>query len=108
MPDDATEPPHPTDPTTIEIDRSDVENLLSRFHVRLLDSDNSVTEHDVTVSRVDWERFGTGFRTPEALVEASMRFLLEREPKEQILSAFDLGQIPRYFPSYTRDIAPPS
>ena len=108
MPDDATEPPHPTDSTTIEIDRRDVENLLSRLHVRLLDSDGSFTDHDVTVSRVDWERFGADFRTPEALVEASMRFLLEREPKEQIMSAFDLGQIPRYFPSYTRDIAPPS
>jgi len=108
MPDDATETPEASAPTTIEIDRSDVENLLSRFRVRLVDSDGSVTEHDVTVSRVDWERFGSEFRTPEALVEASMRFLLEREPKEQILSAFDLGQIPRYFPSYTRDIAPPS
>lgn len=108
MPDDATKPPHPAGTTEIEIERSDVENLLSRFHVRLVDSDDSVTEHDVTVSRVDWERFGTDFRTPEALVEASMRFLLERETKEQIMSAFDLGQIPRYFPSYARDVGSPS
>jgi hypothetical protein len=100
MPDDAT------DATTIEISRNDVEHVLSRFEVRLTDGDGSTTEHDVTVSRADWERFGAGFRTPEALVEASFRFLLDREPKEQILSAFDLGQIPRYFPSYGRDITP--
>ncbi len=107
MPDNATDPPPPPGTTRIEIDRSDVENLLSRLHVRLTD-DGSQTEHDVTVSRADWERFGEGFSTPEALVEASMRFLLEREPKEQIMAAFDLGQIPRYFPSYARDIVPPA
>lgn len=104
MPDDATEPPHSADATEIEIVRSDVENLLSRFHVRLVDGDDSVAEFDVTVSRVDWERFGAGYRTPEELVHATMRYLLEREPKEQILGTFDLGQIPRYFPSYARDI----
>ena len=97
------------DPTTtaIAIDRSDVENVLSRFHVRLTDGDGTSTEHDVTVSRAEWERFGVGYRTPEELVEASFRFLLEREPKEQILAAFDLGQITRYFPSYPHDIVPP-
>lgn len=97
-------PDDPSAPTSIEIARSDVENLLSRFHVRLTDGDGSSTEHDVTVSRAEWERFGTGFRTPEELVEASFRFLLEREAKEQILAAFDLGQITRYFPSYSHDI----
>ena len=94
----------PSAPTSIEIARSDVENLLSRFHVRLRDADGTSTEHDVTVSRAEWERFGSGYRTPEELVEASFRFLLEREPKEQILAAFDLGQITRYFPSYPHDI----
>lgn len=102
MPGDAT------NVTTIEITRDDVENLLSRFHVRLIDDDDSETEHDVTVSRADWEQFGGGYRTPEALVEASFRFLLEREPKEQIMASFDLAHIPRYFPSFARDIAPSS
>ena len=97
----------PSAPTSIEIARSDVENLLSRFHVRLTDGDGTSTEHEVTVSRAEWERFGTGYRTPEELVEASFRFLLERESKDQILGTFDLGQITRYFPSYPRDIVSP-
>ena len=80
--------------------------MLSRLHVRVTDRDGSSTEHDVTVSRADWERFGVGYRTPEALVEASFRFLLDRESKEQILGAFDLGEITRYFPSYAHDIVP--
>jgi len=108
MPDDATQAGSPAGTTAMEITRTDVENLLSRFHVRLTDDDGSTSEHDVTVSRGDWERFGVGFRTPESLVEASMRFLLEREAKEQIMGAFGLGQIPSYFPSYVRDIAPPA
>lgn len=101
MPDDAT------DTTTIEISRSDVENMLSRFTVRLTGADGSSTEHEVTVSRVDWERFGGSYRTPEALVEESFRFLLDREPKEQIRGSFGLGQIPQFFPSYARDISSP-
>lgn len=94
--------------TRIEIARSDVENVLSRFEVRVHDPDGSTSEHDVTVSRADWERFGVGYRTPEALVEASFRFLLKREPKEQILCSFDLGQIAGFFPSFPRDIAAPA
>ena len=60
----------------------------------------------VTVSRAEWERFGTGYRTPEELVEASFRFPLDREMKEQIPRSFGLGQIGQYFPSYEREIEP--
>jgi hypothetical protein len=38
--------------------------------------------------------------TPEALIEASFAFLLEREPKEAILARFELPVIERYFPEY--------
>lgn len=96
-----------TEPTSIDIDRTDIENLVSRFHVRLRDDDGSTSEHVVTVSRAEWERFGTGYRTPEELVEASFRFLLDRETKDQILGSFGLGQIKLYFPSFEREIAPP-
>lgn len=37
---------------------------------------------------------------PAELVEASFRFLLDREPKESILARFDLSLIARYFPEY--------
>lgn len=93
-----------TDATQISLTRTDVENVLSRFRVRLTDADGSSTEHEVTVSRAEWERFGAVYRTPEELVEASFRFLLEREPKDQILGSFGLGQIEDYFPSYGREI----
>lgn len=41
---------------------------------------------------------------PAHLVESSIRFLLDREPKESIMSQFDLDVIARYFPDYASAI----
>jgi len=62
------------------------------------------SHHLVTVWPSDVERYAPG-AAPEALVEASFRFLLEREPKEAILARFDLPVIERYFPEYPSLIA---
>ena len=48
-------------------------------------------------------RYG-GEDQPERLIQASFEFLLEREPKEAILSEFELPVIERYFPEYPREI----
>lgn len=61
--------------------------------------DGSSTAHTVAVdtevpSGVD----------PADLVAAAFRFLLDREPKESILSRFDLSVIERYFPEYPQRI----
>jgi hypothetical protein len=37
---------------------------------------------------------------PSRCVEAAMMFLLDREPKEAILSAFDMRVVRRYFPDF--------
>lgn len=37
---------------------------------------------------------------PEKVVEASIRFLLDREPKESIMTRFDLDVIVQFFPDY--------
>jgi hypothetical protein len=60
----------------------------------------TVTEHRVTVTAADLARLDPGAATPDALVGRSFRFLLEREPKESILGAFDLTVIGRYFPEW--------
>jgi hypothetical protein len=61
------------------------------------------TVHDVTVTPDDVTRYAPG-TTPERLVQASFEFLLEREPKEAILSRFALPVIERYFADYPRRI----
>jgi hypothetical protein len=62
-----------------------------------------VTQHRVMLREPDYQRLA-GEATPEALVEESFRFLLEREPKEAILRRFDLMVIGNYFPEYEREI----
>jgi hypothetical protein len=64
----------------------------------------SQTQHTVTVDEEDYRRLTGGQVTPATLVEASFRFLLEREPKESILRSFNLMVIQRYFPEYERTI----
>jgi hypothetical protein len=92
----------------IEVSRVDVEQFLSRFHVRVVD-DVTATEHDVTLSRADHERLAGRYPSPEAFVRACFEFLLEREPKESILDAFDISQIATYFPEFeTQILRPPS
>jgi hypothetical protein len=74
-----------------------------RFDVTVREGD-ATTEHDVTVYEANLERLGAG-RSPEAFVSACFAFLLEREPKESILSSFDVAVIDRYFPEFEREIA---
>ena len=61
------------------------------------------TMHDVTVTDQHIARYAPG-ATPERLLEASFEFLLAREPKEAILTRFDLPVIEGYFPEFARTI----
>jgi len=70
------------------------------FRVIIIGGDGSSTEHQVTLKEADYRRLTGGRVRPERLIEESFRFLLEREPKESILSRFDLTVISRYFPEY--------
>ncbi len=63
------------------------------------------SRHWVTVSKNDYRDLTGGKLSPERLVESSFEFLLEREPKESILSRFDLSVISRYFPEFKRRIS---
>ena len=74
-----------------------------RCHVTIGD-DLGATHHEVRLTQADLRRLAHGSVDPVALVTASFRYLLEREPRESILSAFDLPVIERYFPSYPTDI----
>ncbi len=68
------------------------------FHVTV-EEGVSCTTHHVTVTPDDVERYASG-ASAERLVEASFWFLLEREPKESILSRFKLPVIEQYFSDY--------
>ena len=58
---------------------------------------NSTTKHLVRLTNADLKKFGGADVDAEKLLEASFRFLLEREPNTSILPAFELPLISRYF-----------
>lgn len=66
--------------------------------------DTSETRHRVTMSRELAERLGGGVFDAEQCLDAAFRFLLDREPKEQILGRFDVGVISLYFPEFAREL----
>lgn len=86
-------------PAKIEVEKIDA----THFRVRVVES-GSESKHQVTLDPQDYARLAGGIGKPEELIRKSFEFLLEREPKESILSRFDLSVISRYFPEYEREI----
>lgn len=64
----------------------------------------SETSHEVTLAESDYELLGAGYSSPEEFIRACFEFLLSREPKESILSRFDVTAISRYFPEFENEI----
>ncbi|HUG07676.1 MAG TPA: hypothetical protein VMP13_02060 [Acidimicrobiia bacterium] len=68
-----------------------------------IDETSSTSTHLVTATAKHVELL-CGDCDPAHLVEASIRFLLDRETKEAIMSQFDLDVIAQYFPDYASSI----
>jgi hypothetical protein len=69
------------------------------FDVAVRDS-VSESRHRVMVPAAITARWAELGAEPATGVEAAMSFLLDREPKESILAAFDIDVIRRYFPEF--------
>ncbi|MCZ6598750.1 MAG: hypothetical protein O7B99_14025 [Planctomycetota bacterium] len=83
---------------TIEVTRIDPKT----FRVSVREA-KSTTVHEVTVTPEQASEYG-GEADPVRLVKAAFEFLLEREPKESILSTFELPVIERYFREFPAEI----
>jgi hypothetical protein len=57
------------------------------------------SRHQVTLTQAQLQQLCPG-KSAEECLEASFRFLLDREPKEAIMAKFDISVISRYFPEY--------
>jgi hypothetical protein len=80
---------------------SDKDSIV--YRVEVIEEDSKTT-HKVELNRDDYQNFTDGKITPEELVQCSFEYLLDREPKESILSSFNVSVISRYFPEYAREI----
>jgi hypothetical protein len=67
-----------------------------------IEEGGSKTSHQVTLAADFSAKFSL---TPEEVVRRSFEYLLDREPKEAILSSFSIpGTISRYFPDFENEI----
>lgn len=90
--------------TAIEISRlDDGASDPLRFLVVVRDGAGE-TRHLVSMSRRTFERLSGGLWSAEQCLDAAFRFLLDREPKEQILAHFDVSVISLYFPEFEREL----
>lgn len=71
-----------------------------------IDDGRGSSAHDVTVASEDAIDLAAAADQAdvERLVYETIAFLLEREPKESILRAFDLTVVGRYFPEFEAEI----
>jgi len=61
-------------------------------------------EYNVSLDNEYWQDLTGGKIAKEELIKKSFEFLLEREPKESILSRFNLRVINQYFPEFEEEI----
>jgi hypothetical protein len=87
----------------IEIEETGEEDGRLQFVVTVAEAGDTSTHH-VTLSKDDYERWGTNSSDPAGFIRRCFEFLLEREPKESILSRFDVSDIRSYFPEFDREI----
>lgn len=77
-------------------------NLGWHFDVAL-NEPTGPTFFKVTMDKDFLTRIGANFH-PEKVIEKSFEFLLEREPKEKILSEFDITVISNYYPEFIPEL----
>ena len=65
-----------------------------------IEEKSSSSKHTVTLDDSYYQHLTAGKITKEELIKKSFEFLLEREPKEAILSKFNLRVIKNYFPEF--------
>ena len=87
----------------IVVQAVDSNDRILKFKVEVIEGDSQTT-HRVELNRDEYQNLTDGKIAPEELIQCSFEFLLEREPKESILSSFNISVISSYFPEYAREI----
>lgn len=90
-------------PPVITVDVVDDRSDPVRFSVRVAEG-RGESRHEVTASKSDLARLAKAGEPAADFVRRCFEFLLAREPKESILSRFDVSVIGKYFPEFEREI----
>lgn len=89
--------------TEITVRRKREDESAFMFAVEVAQS-GSTSAYEVTLQAADFERLARPSESKEAFVERCFEFLLAREPKESILTSFDVAVISTYFPEFESEI----
>ncbi len=85
----------------IRVEKLEKDDAKSRFRVTVEDNNTSI--HKVTLNNEFYRSLNTKTSQSE-IIRRSFEFLLKREPKESILSEFDLRLISKYFPEFEDEV----
>ena len=70
----------------------------------VVDDIGQLYNYEVTLSWADYDLWSHGRVSPEKVVHAAFKFLLENESASEILSKFDCSIIRRYFPNIDSEL----
>ena len=87
----------------MEIVIEQIEEEPWEFAVGLREADENLGDFQVTMSEEEYAAFSQGGE-PSAVIEATFRFLLDREEPESISDRFGLRDILQYYPEYTTQL----
>ncbi|MDD5074223.1 MAG: hypothetical protein PHU92_03575 [Candidatus Shapirobacteria bacterium] len=73
------------------------------YEVKVLESDLELGEYKVVMSMDEYGHYGDNVE-PYELIEATIKFLLDREDPEMIMERFRLSEVERYFPEYPDEV----
>lgn len=73
------------------------------YEARILEGDTELGQYKITMTMDDYGHYGDNAE-PHELVEATLKFLLDREDPEMILEHFRLNEVERYFPEYPDEV----
>jgi hypothetical protein len=82
----------------------DIEKKNQNEFAVVVEERGNKTRHMVTLDDDYYYLLTQGKISKEELIRKSFQFLLEREPKESILSRFNLKVIKGYFPEFEKEI----
>jgi hypothetical protein len=88
---------------TITVTLKNREGSRSTYDVVVKDGGSS-TSHVVDLDLAYYHELAGGKKTQEDLIRRSFEFLLRHEPKEAILSKFNLEKISYYYPEYEEEM----
>lgn len=83
----------------IKVEKKDADQFLV-----VVQEEDSKTEHNVELDDQYYQIVTAANITKEDFIKKSFQFLLKREPKESILSKFNLRIIESYFPGYKEEM----